>query len=172
MKIKREAAAVFLIAVLFFLAAGPIPAQVPPQRRNTRENILTLMLLRMTQVLELTEEQAAQFYPLVNRLEKQKLALARDAARLVRDLRMLIRENRGNEQEMKRLIDQIKALRQQMESKDREVEAFVEESLTVEQQAKFLIFFQDFNQYLRQKLREAQKRQPAPPVKKSPSRRS
>lgn len=43
-------------------------------------------------------------------------------------------------------------------AKTGDVEAFAE--LALEQQAKFLIFFQDFNQYLREKLQEARQQAP------------
>jgi Spy/CpxP family protein refolding chaperone len=169
MKPKTWIAAVLVWAVVIWLAAEPVLAQNPPERRNTRENILTLMLLRMTQVLELNEEQAAQLYPKINRMEKEKLAINQETLKLLRDLRFLLRKDRTDEQEMRRLIDRIKELRGLIRAKDSEVEAFMEEHLTLEQQAKFLIFFQDFNLYLRQKLLEARQKQP-PPTKKPPNR--
>lgn len=166
---QRLAAAVVWATVLWF-AAGPVLAQTPPERRNTRENILTLMLLRMTQVLELNEEQAAQLYPMITRLEKEKLRINQETAKLLRNLRFLVNKDRADEQEMKGIIDRIKELRAAIRAKDAEIEAFMEKRLSVEQQARFLIFFQDFNQYLRTKLQEARKRQPSPPAKKPPLR--
>ena len=170
MKPKTWITAALVWAGVLWFAAGPALAQNPPERRNTRENIRTLMLLRMTQVLDLSEEQAAQLYPMINRLEKEKLAINREMAKLLRDLRFQLREDRADEQEMRGIMDRIKDLRASLRAKDSEVEAFMEERLTLEQQAKFLIFFQDFNQYLREKILEARKRQQLPPAKKPPSR--
>jgi Spy/CpxP family protein refolding chaperone len=156
-------------ALVLWFTAGPVLAQNPPQRRNVRKDILTLMLLRMTQVLELNEEQTAQLYPLITRLEREKMAINQETVKLMRDLRYLLQKERTDEQEIARVIDRIKELRAEIRAKDGEVEAVIEERLTLEQQAKFLIFFQDFNQYLRDKILEA--RQKAnPPRKKLPNR--
>ena len=135
--IKKTFAALALVSLLISVS-GQIHAQKPPDRRVTRENIITLMLLRMTQVLDLNEEQAAQLFPVVNRIEKEKFALNRQIGERMRDLRSLLQ---------------------------------VDKNLSLEQQAKFLIFFQDFNQYLRDKLSEARQRLADPPVKRSPRAR-
>jgi hypothetical protein len=167
MNIRKTSVASLLLVGLIFLATGQALAQAPPDRRTTRENIVTLMLLRMTQVLDLDEQQAALLYPLVNRIEKEKLALTRRAGARLRELRSLLQDEEPDIQEMQGLIGEIHALHGQIKGKDEELQNFVDENLTVEQQAKFLIFFQDFNRYLREKLQEA--RQPAP-RKKPPAR--
>jgi Spy/CpxP family protein refolding chaperone len=160
MSIIKAPVAALLLLSLILLVAGQALAQAPPERRTTRENIVTLMLLRMTQVLDIDEEQAARLYPLVNRIEKEKLALTRQAGARLRELRSLLQDGEPDPQEMRRLIEEIHDLRGQIKGKDAEVQGFVDENLTLEQQAKFLIFFQDFNQYLREKLQEARQQAP------------
>jgi hypothetical protein len=60
MSIIKAPAAALLLLSLILLVAGQALAQAPPERRTTRENIVTLMLLRMIQVLDIDEEQAAR----------------------------------------------------------------------------------------------------------------
>ncbi len=171
MKITRSTAAALLLSSLLFVAAVPILAQdPPPKKRTTRENIVTLMLLRMTQVLELDEAQAAGLYPLVNRIEKEKLRLTRQAGTLLRELRTQLQEQGSDPPELRRLIDEIYAVHGQIKAMDGEVQAFVNENLTLEQQAKYMIFFQDFNQYLRNKIQEARQQPPRKKLPKAPLR--
>ena len=152
--------------MIALLSAGSLFAQVPPDRRATRENIVTLMLLRMTQVLDLSQEQTAQLFPLVNRVEKEKRALNARLAKEMRELRQLIKEDQPDLDQMQRSIDNIRTLRDAIRVQDAKLEAYVVENLSLQQQARFLIFFQDFNRFLQEKLREARERQRTPPVKK------
>ncbi len=39
---------------------------------RVRENLATLRLIRMTQALDLTEEQTSRIYPFINKIEKGK----------------------------------------------------------------------------------------------------
>jgi hypothetical protein len=157
---------VLCFGMIVYLSAGFLFAQVPPERRATRENIVTLMLLRMTQVLDLSQEQTAQLFPLVNRVEKEKRALNARLVKEMRDLRQLVKEDQPDLDQMQRSIEGVQTLREAIRAQDNKLEAFVVENLSVRQQAKFLIFFQDFNRFLQEKLREARERQRTPPVKK------
>jgi len=146
--------------------AAPVPA--PQAQRNTRENITTLMLLRMTQVLDLTEEQTVKLFPLINRIEKEKQQLSRRIGKRLSDLRFLLRGGSPSEAEIRSAINDVKDMRDQIKALEAELEAFVERHLSLEQQAKYLIFFQDFYRQLREKLNEARRRQQQlkPPLKK------
>jgi Spy/CpxP family protein refolding chaperone len=123
----------------------------------------------MTQALDLTEEQTARIFPVVNRIEKEKRRLNRELVRNLRELRAILQEQDYTQEQLVDRIAAIKKLRMAVKSKEAEFEGFMEEVLSVEQQAKFLIFFQDFFRRLQQHLDEArkmrQKQQKQPPVR-------
>lgn len=125
------------------------------EARRGWDNISTLYLLRMVQVLDLTEEQTAKIFPKVNRVEKEKREMNRKIGQLLRELRARVRQQDVNEEELSRIMDELKDLRTQMKNREEELQEFLEENLTVHQQAKYLIFIQDFLKELREKLNKA-----------------
>jgi hypothetical protein len=125
------------------------------EARKGRDNISTLYLLRMVQVLDLTEEQTAKIFPKVNGVEKEKREMNRKIGLLLRELRATVRQEDANEKELSRIMNEIKDLRSQVKIKDEELQEFMAGNLTVYQQAKYLIFLQDFVKELREKLNKA-----------------
>lgn len=124
-------------------------------RLRTRENIVTLMLLRMTRFLELTDDQTAKIYPLVTRVEKEKMEINRKIARQMQELRMILKEEEPDPKALQMRIQSLKESRDELRSKDAEVEAKLEEILTVVQQAKYLVFMNVFFKELRENLERA-----------------
>lgn len=125
------------------------------EARKGWDNISTLYLLRMVQVLDLTEEQTAKIFPKVNSVEKEKREMNRTIGLLLRELRATLRQQDVDEKELSRIMTEIKDLRTQVKSRDEELQEFMVRILTVPQQAKYLIFVQDFLKDLREKLSKA-----------------
>jgi Spy/CpxP family protein refolding chaperone len=125
------------------------------EARKGWDNISTLYLIRMVQVLDLTEEQSAKIIPMVNREEKEKREMNRKIGLLMRELRTTLRQQDGNDKELSHIMDEMKNLRMQVKSREEELQEFMEGTLTVPQQAKYLIFVQDFLKDLREKLNKA-----------------
>jgi predicted membrane chloride channel (bestrophin family) len=125
------------------------------ETRKGWDNISTLYLLRMVQVLDLTEEQAAKIFPRVNRVEKEKREINRTIGQLLRELRVKLRQPDVNQEELSRILDELKDLRMQVKNRDEELQKFMEENLTIQQQARYLLFMQDFLKDLREKLNKA-----------------
>lgn len=154
MKIKPILVASLSILFMSTLVFATLQDELPRIRR-TRENIITLMLLRMTQILELDEEQTAKIYPLVTRIEKEKTEIHKQIQNQMREIRVLLKEEVPEQEELKRQIEKLKELRDALKIKDREMETQLEKHLTVIQQAKFLMFANDFYRELRDNLEKA-----------------
>jgi len=123
--------------------------------RRIRDNIRTLLLLRMTQALDLTEEQTAKIFPKISRIEKEKKEIQQKIGIQMRELRSILRNENHDEQEFTDRIKRIKELRNLLKSKDEELENFLDDNLTLLQRAKYIIFSQDFYRGLREKLERA-----------------
>lgn len=119
------------------------------KRRMTRDNITTLLLLRMTRFLELSEEQTAKIYPFFSRIEKQKMEINQQIRKQMQGLRTDLTEKDPDPKVLKNRIQAIKELRDALKSKDAELEKHLEENLTVVQQAKYLMFITAFYRELR-----------------------
>jgi len=152
------------LAVAFLFILGwtvPLAAQRPDQsaeaRERVRENINRLRLLRMTEELELSEQQTAVIFPAANRVEKEKADLSRKIHQEIRDLRTLLRAGPPDEQELAGKVASIKALRRAIQQKDEEFERILEENLTGIQKARYLLFTLDFYRVMGEKLERARK---------------
>jgi len=163
------------------LAAAPVFGQDESAelRRQMRNNVGTLRLLRLTQTLNLTEEQTARIYPAINRLEREKVVLQQDLAKDLLDLRRSLRPlngiaeraDRDRDERLRQAVRRIGECRRQLRMKEDELEVFLEKTLTPVQQARYDLFQIDFNQGLGDVLNRARMRrqgqlQPAAPVKK------
>ena len=147
------------ILICFFLLSSVLSAasqeEQPQNRRRARENMRTLWLLRMTRALELTEEQTAKVFPIVSRIEKEKNEIHLQMEKQIRGLRLALREEEPDQKELKSKINKIKELRNLIKKKDEELEARMEENLTLVQRAKFLMFSASFYRELRDNLDRA-----------------
>lgn len=158
----------FILFCLFLAAALIIPEPVFAQLQNrerVRENIHTLRLLRMTQVLDLTEEQTARIYPFANRIERDKMDAGRKLGEEIRALRVILKDAPEKEQEILARVQNIQTLRSQVKGKDEEFEKFLMENLTSVQKAKYLLFSVDFFRGLGEKLDRARNVLSKPPVR-------
>jgi hypothetical protein len=138
-------------------------------RQRVRENLATLRLLRLTQALDLTEEQAAKFFPTVNRIEKDKVKIQRDMTADIQKLRLLVAEMTPNEAEIGVRIKSIKDAQRLARQKDDELESYLESSLTTVQKAKYVLFQIEFYRMLEQSLergRMMRNNAPLAPIKK------
>ena len=155
MKTRYVLSTLLCLLLLGSILSAAVQDEQPQNRRRARENMRTLWLLRMTRVLELTEEQTAKIFPIVSRIEKEKGEIYLGLGKLVRELRLILREEEPDQKELKNKIDKIKELRNLIKKKDEELEARVEENLTLVQRAKYLMFAANFYRELRENLERA-----------------
>lgn len=148
---------IFLTSFLFFgsLLFAQMPGQEPLGRERVRENINRLRLLRMTEMLELTEEQTAKIYPASNRVEKEKMDIIKTLNREIRDLKVLLGAAKSKEEEIAARVKTVKELRRNLLEKDQEFEDFLEKNLSEIQKAKYVIFSVEFYRNLGEKLNRA-----------------
>ena len=142
-----------------FLLQGSLPAQNPqeqgPARERIRENVYTLRLIRMTQALDLTEEQTSRIYPALGRIEKDKADVQRRIAAGLRDLRDVLGSSQARDEDLMSKVRALQGLRKDLMKLDEEFERILEENLTVVQKAKYVIFSVDFYKGLGENLKKA-----------------
>ena len=147
-----------MTGLMIVLGCSSVAAQDRPAgaiQERIRRNIHTLRLLQMTQALDLSEDQTAAIFPVLNRLEREKADLQRQVAEAVRELRLLIRGGKAKEEGLPAAAERVKSLRRRIQEKDAELEAFLEEQLTPVQRARYVLFSIDFYQGLGEGLRRA-----------------
>jgi hypothetical protein len=138
-------------------------------RERVRDQLATLRILRMTQALDLSEEQTSKIFPTINRLEKAKSALQREMSLKIRDLRGLLQDpSTLKEDTVAPILTALRAGREKVRSIDEELETFIESNLTTIQKAKYVLFSIEFMRNLTDVLnRSGQRGNPPPaPIKK------
>ncbi|OGD27792.1 MAG: hypothetical protein A2Y56_02890 [Candidatus Aminicenantes bacterium RBG_13_63_10] len=155
----KKIAAVMGMAAFLALPAIAARAQEKPadsgHALRTQDNLITFKLLRMTQFLELTEEQTTKIYPALTRLEREKFEISNRLNDRLRSLRALLQSEKPDESKMESATDEINALRLEVREKDHEADRFLKTQLTVRQYAKYTLFLVDFYRGLGEKLDRA-----------------
>jgi Spy/CpxP family protein refolding chaperone len=160
---KKRLAALLALALGMTLSAGQAVGQGRGQGMGglgmgqggqrggrVRENLATLRLLRLTQALDLTEDQTAKIFPVVNKIEKEKVEVQRRLGSDIQDLRRIVSGGDPTGAEIGSLIASIKAAQEKVKQLDAESEAFLEKNLTVVQQGRYVLFQIDFYRLLEQ----------------------
>lgn len=144
MTIKRSMALAIACLMAASAAWARAPQGDPGVRARLRENINTLMLVRLTQALELTEDQASRIYPVLTRIEKDKADLQARLAEEIRDLRQALRSAGGADKDLLERVMRIRDIRRAVREKDDEFEEVMDRNLTPIQKAKYTVFMVDF----------------------------
>jgi len=151
------AVAVALTGATFGQNRGLAP--LGQNRERVRDQLVTLRLLRMTQALDLTEEQTSKIFPTINKFEKDKSALQREIGTNIRELRGLLKDPAAlKDDQVNPLLAAIKAGRDKVRAIDAELETFVESNLTTLQKAKYILFNIEFMRSLTDVLNRAGQR--------------
>ncbi len=147
----------WLYLVLFMLFINLFTVPLIGQNRvrqsgqgDLRNNLFTLRTLRMTQELELTEQQTAAIFPELNRAEKDKAELQKTLTSELRELRLMLKNDRGKteDKDYELKVNRIGELRRQLQEREKAFEDFLFSQLTAVQKARYIIFSLDFNRTL------------------------
>src|SRR5512139_691906 len=118
----------FLSAAL--AASQSQPGRWGPNRERLRENLNHLRLLRMTEALDLTEEQTAKIYPFAIRIEKEKAGIVRELGAEMEELRQLVGEANPKDEDLVARVEAIRQLKRSLQDKDLEFEKFLQANLS------------------------------------------
>ena len=151
-----------LIILFGFAAQGlaePPDFEKPPtkeQKEKVRKRIETLRMWKLTKDLDLDEKTSAQLFPLLNRYDKKRAEIENTMQENMKELRESLREKR--EGQLRGILDRLEQNHKAMQSlKDAEWEE-TKKILTIEQQARYVIFLQEFDREIRKIIAEARGR--------------
>lgn len=129
-----------LSAVLILLSAGSVSAQenIPPKMR---EKVKQLMVWKLTDRLDLTEEQSPKFFPILNKFLDDNEKLMDERRELLKDLQNSAGLNDSQLNEKSNRILKIDKERAENISK---LSADSEKILTARQRAELIVFQTEF----------------------------
>ena len=130
---------------------GPGRGGPPSQekREEIRKKVEAIRIWRLTDALKLDEKTAARFFPVLSSLTQRRHELFRENREAERELRLSLETNKPDEKKIKASLDKMEKNHHEMTKLiEKEVEA-TKEHLTVEQQARYYLFQQDFQREMR-----------------------
>jgi Spy/CpxP family protein refolding chaperone len=133
---------------------GPLrgPAGGPPsdeQREEIRKKMEVVKMSRLTEELKLDEKTAAKFIPVITALDQKRRSLMNENRHAMQELRTEINAQQPDEGRMKTAIGKIEKNQREIASlREKELKA-ARESLSVIQQAQYILFNQEFVREMR-----------------------
>jgi len=128
------------------------PGGAPPsaaKREEVRKKIEALKIWKMTEALKLDADTSARLSAVINPLDRQRMDIAREQMMTMRELKSLLQSQKPDQAKLKAAIDKLEKNHIAMqETRNKEFSA-VKGILTTEQQARYIVFQQDFRREMR-----------------------
>jgi hypothetical protein len=149
-----------IAAAILILGAGQSFGQGRPgMGRPPMERVEQLRKMRLIEYLEMKEEQSVRFMARMNEHEKQRKDLQRQKGESLDRLDQLL-EKKADPRELQKVFADIAGYTTRMSEEHQKFFNGLNDILSVEQQAKMLLFERKFERELRDAIREVQRRRP------------
>ncbi|MDH4222080.1 MAG: hypothetical protein OEV55_00925 [candidate division Zixibacteria bacterium] len=148
---------VFLFSFQLLYAQGPPRRDFPDEetRERIREEIETIKMWKMLEVLDLSGEQSDKFLPAWKEVRDAHKVFKDKREDLLRELEFTLREEqKGKEKKITEILDQLQADKSKLEKTQEKLERITKEVLSLEQQAKLLVFEEKFERRMMEMIRK------------------
>lgn len=167
--VLRRGHAVLLIAAVAVIGAlgmvSPVMAQrvAPPGPGSPgpgegRRLIETIKLWKMTEALELTEDQAARLFPRLTQLEASRREFHVRQRALRDELAELLRQRPLRDQDIRMRLEELDRSEVDFKGRERAVKADIRSILSLEQQARLTLFEDRFETEMRRTIQDLRQR--------------
>ncbi|MRR09636.1 hypothetical protein EG831_06110 [bacterium] len=136
----------------------PCDSACPPMRMGKERKMLeAVRISRMTEALDLSEDQIAQFFPRLRKMEENRRALNRQRDQLIAELEQAL-AGAPKDAELKARLDRLDKLEEQKLRRELADRAGLDALLTVPQRARLRVFDQRFEDEVRMMVRTIRER--------------
>ncbi|MBI4727492.1 hypothetical protein HY768_09815 [candidate division TA06 bacterium] len=132
---------------------GPGACEDPCPRDKDRKMLEAVRIARMTEALELSDRQIAEFFPKLKQMEDGLMELGKARQKYIGQLDSLLNAG-AREQELKAKMDQIENNEVERWQRMKTFKTKIDGILTVKQQARMLVFIQKFDEEIRDMVRD------------------
>ena len=134
------------------------PAPGSPGPGEGRRLIETIKIWKMTEALDLSEDQAAKLFPKLKQVEASRLEFHR-RQRLLRDeIAELLRQQPLREVDIKRRLEELERTEADFRGRERAVRGELQSILSLEQQARLALFEERFETEMRRTIQDLRQR--------------
>ena len=128
---------------------GPGNPPTEERREEIRKKIEAIRIWRLTEALKLDADTSVRLSSILSSLNLKRREIQRDQMEAMRTVRAILRSARPDEAKLKSLLDRLESNHRSMqELREQEIKN-LKEILSTEQQARFLIFQQEFQREMR-----------------------
>ncbi|KPL01276.1 MAG: hypothetical protein AMJ91_00515 [candidate division Zixibacteria bacterium SM23_73_3] len=146
-----------LPALTIFAQGQPPPSGDRPghmrEREKIRENIETLHMYQLLEVLALSSDQSIQFLPALKDFQNAKRRFQDKRTELLRELEFALESEKG-EQKLKEILAGLENARKKFQIELEKFLAKTKATLTLEQQAKLRLFEEKFERRLKETIQQ------------------
>lgn len=152
--------------LIFILTAQAVYAQRPParpfpeegKRERLREEIETMKMWKMLDVLDLSQEQSDKFLPVWKEMQKAQKDFREKREDLLKSLESVLGEEKPAEGKIRDILGQLEKERSRFDEVQQRFRQKAQEVLTLEQQAKLLLFEDRFEKRMMEIIRQYRER--------------
>lgn len=140
--LARRATLLVLAAVIALTI--PVTAGRGPRDARAERIIEALLVWRLVDELNLSEQQIARIFPRIRALKELRIELGRRKIMLQRELRELMQQQPRNDAEIQARISELEQLRAQIQLRREGILRDINAALTLEQRAQFALIAETF----------------------------
>jgi Spy/CpxP family protein refolding chaperone len=132
--------------------SGPPDRGGPPseqQMGEVRKKMEAVRMWRLTEALKLDEKTSAKLAAVLGSLDQQRAAIMRDNMVTIRELRSTLKAGNPDEKKLKAALEKIRKNQDAMMDLRKKETHEIKDILTLEQQARYLIFQHEFGREMR-----------------------
>lgn len=119
------------------------------KRAEVRKKIEAVKIWRLTEELKLDEKTSARLASFLSAMDENRRGLMHERMETMKDLRTILKTKKPDEKKLKADLDKLEKNRREMVELDGKETGGVKDILSVEQQARYVIFQQEFRRELR-----------------------
>jgi hypothetical protein len=131
---------------------GAMRQQRMDQNKDTRDMIEDLRIVRLTKELNLTDQQLAKFLPKMREGQAARQDFHQKRMGLVKDLNELL-NGKASEKDLQARLSDLDKLENDFQARERDNRKALVSQLSVEQQARLVVFQENFEREMRELIR-------------------
>ena len=131
------------------------------RREELRKRVELIWMWKLTEDLSLTEEEGAKLFPLLRTYEERKRELREENRKLIRELKHMI-DDGASEGDLKRMIRSLEENNRKLTKVKEEGFNELAKILSVEKQAKYIVFQEPFRREIHGLIKNARHKQRRP----------
>jgi Spy/CpxP family protein refolding chaperone len=148
----------------------PTPSSREERRAQIFKRIETFRMIRMTEALNLDEETAARVFSRLRPIDQKRWGLIQERSQLRREMKKATDAGKVDSRQLEGWRKSLRENQQALEKLGEEELKALEGLLTPEQQARYLLFRERFQEELKERIREARERRGDPSRRDRPFR--